>query len=322
MFRTGATSTFKPMPINGSAFCFLPLAIQTMLNYHINGPFCLSEDRLKFYEHSKDDKKSGTNKHDWNLHLREPLTRNLLAMIKYATRYCHMDNIDEIVETFWPLESHLDYFKMFAQKFYEKISDSDSFPFLNEASSVVEFCHLNKCIFVDFFFQDEAIQNTAIELLKKIVNAENKFQLICLPAKYLPRIKEISNANSRQFIAEYALFEKIIHNKKSLDYDQYEIVLLHYLSKKCSSAQKNSIKRTKYSDLVMKNECIPTCDRHFKYVHDLIDRDADLLYADMFERSDDMFPSDHLCRDKAIVKNLSDMGLIGKNLSTHILIGQ
>ena len=64
---------------NGLAFCFLPLSIETNLNYHINANFILGEDRLQLYESSQIDIES--YKHIWNQSLIYPLISNLFLMI-------------------------------------------------------------------------------------------------------------------------------------------------------------------------------------------------------------------------------------------------
>lgn len=100
---------------NGLAFCFLPLPIETNLNYHINANFILSGDRLQLYEsNSKDDKQSF--KHVWNLNLLNPLINNLLRMIDLVVKNISFEK-DSLVQNFWPIKSKTNYFKNFENKF-------------------------------------------------------------------------------------------------------------------------------------------------------------------------------------------------------------
>ena len=165
---------------------------------------------------------------------------------------------------------------------------------------------------MDFFFEDKVLQQTAINNLKEIIEANTKFHLICLPQSYLLKIKEICGANTQQFIDDYILLERIIQNENAVDFKAYEKVISYFLARKMP----------RYHSLISLNACIPTCDRHFKHVHDLIDPNADPLYSNMFEKSDDLFPSDQLCGDKAIIANLICMRLITTDLTTPILINR
>jgi sacsin len=304
--------------VEGSAFCFLPLSIATNLNFHVNGPFSLSEDRLKFYENSKYDK-INNKKHEWNKYLLEPLIENLFLMIKLATEYVKVDNIDHLVETFWPLNNNSPYFQMFEEDFYQKLcnGNSENFPYLNE-ENLIRFCSLENCLFVDFYFEDNSIQKNALGILDTIVKNEKKQNLIYLPKNFLLKIKHVSRKEIK-FIDDYELLELVIKNKHTIDFDKFERLISYYLSKKFSSKDDSL---TRYALLIKTSDCIPTSNNNFKCANDLINPCADKSYLEMFEETDDMFPSKLLCSDKIIMKNLNQIGLLNEDLTRKILLDQ
>ena len=75
----------------GRLFCFLPLSIQTNLNYHLNGAFALTEDRQALYKKTNDDK-DHLNKSKWNDYLIQPLVDNLISVIQHASKNINIEN--------------------------------------------------------------------------------------------------------------------------------------------------------------------------------------------------------------------------------------
>ena len=298
-------------------FCFLPMSIRTKLNYHINGAFSLSDDRLKFYEHSDKNDKSNSNKHLWNQYLLQPLVANLQETIRTYTEHCVPVDVFELVKTFWPIENTLNLLVAFEDTFYKEIcsltTHKSYFPLVNSKMQKIEFINYTSCVFVDFYFEENA-QQLALKILRSLVKVTKK-HVIHLPPKFIQRIKS-ENRNDPNVVNDYQLLEKVIFAKQMIDIDDYDAMIQYFINEKCSCEPTAN----KYALLIMEQPVILSSSQSFCNVSDLVNPNSSPYYRQMIEPSDNLFPSDLLCSSEKTLFQLVSMGLLTHNLSHNIII--
>ncbi len=290
---------------DGLAFCFLPLPIKTNLNYHINGNFILSEDRLHIYENSTVDKE--TFKHIWNLNLINPLINNLFRMISLVTKHCSFES-NNLVKHFWPLKNKTNYFiELFEEKFFQEILSSEKciFPANNDLVS------FKNSLFIDFQCND--FQSLAIESICELLKNQN-MKLISLEPEYLAILKEklkILLKNENCLINNYSLLKYFIDNKYSIDHSNYEKIISFYL--------KENIPLT--NQLLKSSDCIPTAVQNtFKPINYLINPNASEFYIELFGKKCNRFPSDYICNDKHAMISLQSFEMINEVLTADLIL--
>jgi hypothetical protein len=170
------------------------MPINSNLNFYVNAAFSLSDDRTKLYELSSKADKANNNKHKWNELLLAPLVENLFSMIKYATSQLSLANLNQIVETFWPIENKLSFFISFEKLFYKTICDpkhtnASILPYIN-GQAYIQLSNINECLFIDFDLESTEIQMIAIKILKERMP---KMNFIQLPSLFLNEIKLVEN---------------------------------------------------------------------------------------------------------------------------------
>jgi len=295
---------------NGLAFCFLPLPIETNLNYHINANFILSGDRLQLYESNrKDDKQSF--KHVWNVNLLNPLINNLLRMIDLVVKNFSFEK-DSLVQNFWPIKSKTNYFNNFENKFYNDIIQRDTlyvYPALKQNGDFY-LSQFKDSHFVNFNLK--SVQELAINVACFLVNNEN-LNLVCLKDAYYEIFKRklIELKISDRLIDDYGLLKKLIDNKNLLDFFDYEKLIIHYLTN-------NEINST-ISYLLKTTECIPTAFRTFKSISKLINPNGSKFYSRLFNLKSDKFPSECICSDTIAMINLKFLGIINERLPNEMI---
>ena len=308
--------TFFRLKVNNSqnslAFCFLPLPIETNLNFHINGNFFLSDDRLHLNESSKVDKVS--YKHVWNEYLLDHLINNLFRVIDFVTDSLIFEKVlpHQLVEQFWPINNKIKYFAKFEERFYERIiaeSDLSVFPAIHHPENF-RLTKFKESKFVDFNL--DFIQDQAIQIACKILQKDN-LSLVNLEPCYLIKLKsKLPNKNC--LIDEYIFLKILIKNKYSIDFNEYEKLIIYFL-------KESKITGDSDINILMKStECIPTVMKSFKSVRSLINPKASQYYLNLFEKTCDLFPSENICNDQRVMDSLVRFGMINKILPLDTII--
>lgn len=154
---------------NGTIFCFLPLSIENSFKYHLNCAFALTEDRLRIFEKSKDDR-GVFYKHDWNEYLIPPILENLFTMINYVQHNVGIKDTGCIFDAFFPIENSSYFFKKYQTEFYESVCTNEStlLIFPSKVENAVEFFAYKDCVFLDFEFDEPLLQKIGIDFVNKL----------------------------------------------------------------------------------------------------------------------------------------------------------
>ncbi|RNA38507.1 hypothetical protein BpHYR1_016923 [Brachionus plicatilis] len=295
-------NNYSIVDTSGQIFCFLPLPIYSNLKFHVNAAFNISRDRLNFNESTKDDKVSD-EKHKWNSYLVQPLVENLLLMINHSLNAVKLDNIANFLSIMWPLEMKNSFFKDFEKNFYDTICLPNNgyriFPTVLDQKN--KFTCFDQSLFVDFDFENEKIQSSALGCLKKIYHSKS---LVVLPSKYLVIIKN-KTTDASKFVNDFTLLKILVSNLSSLDLDDYIQLLKFYLLQKCF----NLSNMTMYANLIKEKKCIPTCNGTFKFVNDLVDPNSNQYFKSLFSEEDDMFPCNELIENNQVSNKLANLGM-------------
>lgn len=303
--------------IVGQVFCFLPLAIETGLNYHVNASFALSEDRLKLHELSKDDK-SNTSclLSNWNNYLLDPLVDNLLALINQMIAENLTDT--NFVENLWLLTTanKTDYFGKFQACFYEKICNTSNKDVLIFPTIEHEWCNFESSIFIDFYL--EKSHELAVKALKTIYAKINPSKCVVqIPTRYLDELRQYlpeDNAETRN-VNKLDLLELLLKHKNLLELHDYEQLLCEYLIRDDDECNRLLQDR--------ENSSIPTCGGNFKSPSELLNPKSNRYFGEIFEKSDQMFPCDFLCSQTACMVVLEEkLGMISRVLSDQLVINR
>jgi sacsin len=299
----------------GKAFCFLPLSIETNLNYHINGAFALSDDRQSLWQKTSCDK-DFSNKYMWNEKLIMPLIDNLISLFESSNRIFQEESTDNLVEFLWPLNNKHPFFEQFEQRFYETIFKSSNTKKVFSSLFSKKLLNYNKCLFVDFDFDSKEINDLALQVLNEISSkTPGDLELVKLPKMFMERV---GDKLGQHVVKSFDLLEMLIRAKDSINLESYSKLIIFFLNE--LSFEKYSTLLTNCGGLILVNACIPTCDSKFQLANNLIDPNAHSLYLSLFEKSDGKFPSDLLCADKKCLIILKQLGMLDKDLSVGIIV--
>ena len=294
----------------GQAFCFLPLAIETGLNYHINATFALSEDRTRLLELSKEDKQNDKEfEYKWNEYLLEPLVENLILMIQ--TMIEKNSTIKNIVERTWPLNNKIPYFNKFENMFYKTICSRSIFifPTIDGGNLWTDY---QSSIFIDFRFDDHSTHSLAVNTLKFILKNQPTKKLVEIPNEYLNKLRELQYINKSNSIDKENLLSRIIDHRGEINLKDYENLLMCYLT----SGEE------RFLEIIKSRESIPTCGGIFKRPNDLLNPDSNKHFRSLFETSESMFPTDRICSDSQTLAILEKLGTKSKTISNELIINR
>lgn len=165
----GYYSLLNTEDFNGTIFCFLPLSIENTFKYNLNCSFALTEDRLRIFEKSKDDR-GIFYKHLWNEYLIPPILANLYTMIEYAKNNVKLENSFCIFNAFFPIDNSSYFFKKYQTDFYRNICTDEStlriFP--RKVKGHVKFYAYKDCVFLDFEFDEPNLQNIGLNFINNL----------------------------------------------------------------------------------------------------------------------------------------------------------
>jgi hypothetical protein len=296
----------------GQAFCFLPLAIETGLNYHINATFALSEDRTRLLELSKEDKENDKEfEYKWNEYLLEPLVENLILMIQ--TMIEKNLTIKNIFERTWPLNNKIPYFNKFENMFYKTICSRSIFIFPTiDGYGDNLWTDYQSSIFIDFRFDADSTHSLAVNTLKSIMRNQPNKKLVEIPNEYLNKLRDLQYINQTNSINKTSLLNLIIDGRKEINLKDYENLLVCYLT----SGEES------FLEIIKSRESIPTCGGIFKRPNDLFNPDSNKHFRNLFETSESMFPTDRICSDSQALAILEKLGTKSKTISNELLINR
>lgn len=295
----------------GQAYCFLPLSIETGLKYHVNGTFALSDDRARLSTRSREDKQNSTTSDpDWNVYLLSPLVANLISLIQIliARQKRHNLTARGLVELAWPITTK-PYFDMFAAKFYQTICQSDHsvFPTID-----AEWVNFERSCFVDFKLENSSsIHDLALKCLDRIYKqTKPEIRVVELPSVNMEAIRTHLTDRQQKRVSYLDFVGLVLANKQAIDSSDYETLLVMFLSD-----DKPAI-----ANMLRCNESIPTRSGRFRSPKHLVDPESNRTFRELFDDSDDVFPSERLCCLGQAMVVLNDLGMVKTKLPDELCV--
>ena len=301
----------------GSAFCFLPLCIDSGLKYHMNCAFAVSSDRLRIVERTRDDREN--LKSLWNDALIDPLVENLIFTIKSLHEQFNSSDPLKFVNVFWPLNSKVGFFEKFEQRFYEKTCSVDSdnavFPSIKQNNKGFDLVNYARCYFVDFSFTDSQLTEFSCQVIKKITSYFTS--IIRLPTEHLKKLKSFEK-NQEKFIDEFKFLKLMLENKPKIEKSDFERILVAFLIEKCFDSRDQL---TDCGKFIKSNKSVPNRQFELCLPSQLVNPQSYPNFAslDLMELAE-IFPSDIIANSQNCLFALQKFGLMNRQLSDNVVV--
>ncbi|XP_057820319.2 uncharacterized protein LOC131033191 isoform X2 [Cryptomeria japonica] len=207
-------ATLADNALEGRAFCFLPLPVNTGLPVHINGYFELSSNRRDIW-FGDDMAGGGKLRSDWNRCLLEdaaaPAYARLLANVASEIGPC------STYYSFWPTATTREPWASLMQKVYVSITDLEICVLYTNARGGQWIC-AKQAVFPDYSFAE------AIELGNAL--AEAGLTLINAPKSVVDRFREF--CPSLRYLTPHLLRTLLIRRKRGFKQREAMLVTLKY----------------------------------------------------------------------------------------------
>ncbi|XP_062586441.1 sacsin-like [Saccostrea cucullata] len=287
----------------GHLFCFLPLPIQTGLNFHVNGIFALSSDRKGLMMQSEDDKEI-SNQSIWNTSVICDATLEAVLVMLLDLKDRSSENY--IYTMLWPDQYNSSIWEDFQQKFYKALAERPLPLFRTHCGwktyKECMFLHPKVC-------DDEKLKNIAFEVLKD--NPEGKV-VVDLPDNIFKKFEIYNGTDFKNDIVTYedsiiVLLLPFISNYQGQEYD--EIVV-------------NAIKSKENNILaaIKKSECISTLAAGIRKAPGHLVHPQSSL-KDIFLPNKEYFPAEKFCEGE-VLDILVELGMIKEKIPWEVLVLQ
>ena len=293
----------------GHLFCYLPLPIQSNVEFHVNGSFAVTSTRRGLQTNTEDDKYSYDTQ--WN----EALLSDTIArsFINLLVRLYQLKTTDDYkFYQLWPT-STASLTEPLRRGFYDSIVLSDHPVF----ESYGRWLGISQCIFLNRnMSQDSDIAEAALSTLQKFRSDENK-GVVNVPLMYLNELeKTVGWKKKANVVSEEEFFTKYFLPHVGETYWQesdYNVSCRNKLLLYCLSHSTPNI------DALLRNiDCIPTDP------DDKLRKPSDLVHpegrtAKLFEIGDGRFPERNF-RTYDMFRKLLDLGMMKDTLTSEMVI--
>ena len=293
----------------GHLFCYLPLPIQSNVEFHVNGSFAVTSTRRGLQTNTEDDKYSYDTQ--WN----EALLSDTIArsFINLLVRLYQLETTDDYkFYQLWPT-STASLTEPLRRGFYDSIVLSDHPVF----ESYGRWLGISQCIFLNRnMSQDSDIAEAALSTLQKFRSDENK-GVVNVPLMYLNELeKTVGWKKKANVVSEEEFFTKYFLPHVGETYWQesdHNVSCRNKLLLYCLSHSIPNI------DALLRNiDCIPTdSDDKLRKPSDLVHPEG--RTAKLFEIGDGRFPERNF-RTYDIFRKLLDLGMMKDTLTSEMVI--
>ncbi|XP_048775772.2 sacsin-like [Ostrea edulis] len=288
----------------GHLFCYLPLPIETTLNFHVNGNFAVSSDRQRILIRSEDDK-DNTKQTIWNCGLVCDATLEAILELLKAIKIVAVE--DYSFFALWPTQTCDSFWQTFKHEFYQAILRRN-LPLLKTHCGWKTF---QECMFLHSDIEcDKRLKETALDILKsnplygKIVTE--------IPTDVYREFESHIAVDFRQHIITYETFiiECFLPNISS------------YQGKECDEIVLGAIrsKNKNILDALMGTNCISTSTNELRREpRDLVHPRSSV--SGLFLVEDERFPIDIFCLENDL-EILARLGMMKDEIPSELLESQ
>ena len=318
LIKAKESNSFECKQIEGSVFCFLPLAVpSTGLPVHVSANFAVMSNRSGIWTGSSE---MATDSREW--------WNQKLMETTIPKAYCSLLNTLQVMCTssqllnyefysLWPLNTRLQSrhpWETMCSTLYNMISEKALFhsSSVNKWLTLAESKFLSPSIFNKLGLPDADIlsyTNKAVTMLHISV-----VSLPYLHMQHLLQQLELQLIDEDDFAS---IFFPNIHYFDS-HVDVRNKVLSFMLS--TIAVEQNQSKQTStLKTYLQQNPCIPASPQgiKLKLASELVDPSS---FGNLFDQEDEMFPLICFCRNSLIRQAMQDLGLIISNLPWNIII--
>ena len=314
LIKANKSNSFECKQIEGSVFCFLPLAVpSTGLPVHVSANFAVMSNRSGIWTASS--RMAADSREWWNQKLME-------TTIPKA--YCSLLNTLQVMCTsgqllkykfysLWPLNTRLQSrhpWKSMSSTLYKMISNNNLF----HSTSVNKWLTLAESKFLspDIFNKLGLAYADILSCISKAVTML-QISVVFLPHLYMQQLQqqEMALIDENDFASMF--FPRI--DSFDSDIDVRNEVLSLLLSTTAVEQNQNSALKAH----LRQYPCIPVSPqgKKLKLASELIDS---LVLRDLFNPEDEMFPFSSFCSNSLSCQAMHDLGLISSNLPWNIII--
>ena len=318
LIKADEPDTFRCKQIEGSVFCFLPLAVpSTGLPVHVSANFAVMSNRRGIWTVSPE--MATDSREFWNQKLME-------TTIPKA--YCSLLNSLQVMCTsgqllnykfyyLWPLNNRLQskhLWEVLSSALYKKILENT----LYHSVSVNKWLKLDECKFIaPGIFNKSGLTETYIHsCINKAVT------ILQIPVVFLPHLymQQLQQQQEIKLIDEDNFASIFFPNVDSFNsaVDVRNDILSLMLS--TSTVELTQLKQTSVLKAhLQNNSCIPVSPhgKKLKLANELVDPSS---FGDLFDPEDEMFPFLDFYSNSLIHQAMLDLGLILSNLPWNIII--
>ena len=314
LIKANESNSFECKQIEGSVFCFLPLAVaSTGLPVHVSANFAVMSNRSGIWTGSS--RTASDSRECWNQKLME-------TTIPKA--YCSLLNTLQVMCTsgqllnyefysLWPLNTRLQSrypWESMNSVLYKLISENNLFL----STSVNKWLKLTECKFIaPSIFNKSGLTETYIfSCINKAVHIL-QIPVVFLPQLYMQQILQvdIKMIDEEDFASMF--FPRIDSFDSNVDVRNKILSLM--LSTIAVEQSQNSILKP----CLQQYPCIPVFpqSKKLKLASELVDPSS---FCELFDQKDEMFPLQAFYKNSLIRQAMHDLGLISSNIPWNMII--
>ena len=318
LVKANESNSFECKQIEGSVFCFLPLAVpSTGLPVHVSANFAVMSNRSGIWTGSSE---MATDSREWR--------NQKLIETTIPKAYCSLLNTLQVMCTsgqllnyefysVWPLRTRLlsrHPWESMSSTLYKMISENALF----HSASTNKWLTLATSKFISpGIFNKSTLEN--VDILSCIHEAVNILQIpvVFLPSDYMQELQphSIKMINEEKFAG---IFFFNIHSFDSYIDVRNEVlshILITIAIEQTQSKQSSLLK----TGLIQQYPCIPVSSegKKLKLASEVVDQ---LTFGNLFDPEDEMFPIPGFNNNNLIHQAMQDLGLISSQLPWNIII--
>ena len=317
LIKADESDNFICKVIEGSVFCFLPLAVpSTGLPVHVSANFAVMSNRHGIWTGSS--RIASDSRECWNQKLME-------STIPKA--YCSLLNTLQVMcisgqllnyefYSLWPLNTSLQSkhpWEILSSALYKMISENT----LCHSVSVNKWLKLSECKFIapGIFNKAGLTETSILSCINKAVNIL-QIPVVFLPYYYMQQLQqqqEVKVMNEDEFASSFFLNINLFNSAVDVRNEILSLMLSTIAVEQTQSKHSSVLKAH-----LQNNPCIPVSPqgKKLKLASKLVDPSS---FGDLFDPNDEMFPLSDFSSKKLIREAMRDLGWISVNLPWSII---